>query len=265
MAETISYHPDDFWKTISEVWPESVVIPGLKPPDINAKACIVLCPLYSPGSLEESRLIAPPATITDSRVSRKVEAYEAAVSALHSKLKSLGGSLDLMVVFANKGVLGDHDHSEEWKLDYHQGLYQSRFAKLSGDAGVQVNFYDYDELGIEFPVFVGNKPLPEGMVVPNQEVEKTMLGYFDQLLKLSFALSTNKDARKVVKNIMGGENMGFESAFWDIAGYLAFDWKIHELIGEAGIYIMAERFDPLFWIYKLTPSLKRVNKVLLKV
>ena len=264
MAEILGYHPDYLWRAVSKVWPESAVVPGLKMPDVNAKACFVLCPLYSPGSLEESHLIVPPATITDSRVSRKVEAYEAVVSALHSKLKSLGGGLDLTVVFANKGVLGDHDYTEEWKLGYHKELYQSRFEKLSSDIGLQVKFYDYNELGVEFPVFVGNKPLPEGMVVPDQEVERTMLGYFDQLLKLSFALNVNKDSRKVVKNIIGGENMGFEAAFWVIAGYLAFDWRIHELIGDAGIYIMAERFDPLFWIYKLTPGLKRVNKVLLK-
>ncbi|EKE05002.1 MAG: hypothetical protein ACD_19C00426G0024 [uncultured bacterium] len=58
---------------------------------------------------------------------------------------------------------------------------------------------------------------------------------------------------------MKGINYG--SAFWLIAGYLAFDGIIANIINPNGLYIAAERFPGLFGIAKLTESLNKLTRV----
>lgn len=264
MSEIPKYHPHLLFEAASKAWPKSVVVAGEVAPEVNPKVCVVLCPLYTPGPLEESNLLASPFGISDSRVVNKIHAYSNVLEALQSSIGEWGGKLDLKIAFANKGVLGNHNESEVEQLVYHEEVYRKWFANLNQKLNIDINFFNYNDLGINFPTFIDMDRLPENLSIPTKDGEKYMLESFNQLLVLASVVPTNKDARKVVKNIVGGEGFNFVSAFWVIAGYLAFDWKIHQLIGDGGIYIMAERFDPLFWIYKLTPSLKRVNKILLK-
>ena len=55
--------------------------------------------------------------------------------------------------------------------------------------------------------------------------------------------------------------MTANNVFWLIAGYLAFDNKIAEIVGDNGIYITSERLEPLFGIAKFTESLSNLTRI----
>jgi hypothetical protein len=84
---------------------------------------------------------------------------------------------------------------------------------------------------------------------------------FNKYLDLPVTVIDNKKSRKVIDRVMTMNGINFSSAFWLIGGYLAFDHKMQNLIGRNGIYLASERFDPLFYISKLTPSLDELTRI----
>ena len=58
--------------------------------------------------------------------------------------------------------------------------------------------------------------------------------------------------------------MSSEGVFWLTTGYLAFDYRIPEIVGENGVYLATERFEPLFGISTFTSGLKEMPRVSLK-
>lgn len=58
--------------------------------------------------------------------------------------------------------------------------------------------------------------------------------------------------------------VGVETTFWMVAGYLAFDYQIPEILGQGGLYISAERFGPIFKIARLTPALNEMARIEVK-
>ena len=91
-----------------------------------------------------------------------------------------------------------------------------------------------------------------------------MINILNSYLKLPHTIVDNKKNRKIIERILNMEGLGFNGAFWLIAGYLAFDYKISPLVGENGILLAAERFEPLFGIAKMTPSLSELTRINIK-
>lgn len=258
------------WEVVKTALPEVLVLheKDLAEPKLNV--CIVYCPLYAHGELSDSKIIFPPSGIADSRVVGKFEAYLPVISSMQKYLNNFGGEINLTTVFANKGVILSEkpQQKHEEALDYHKELYKEAMSKLSDVLNIPVTFYDYDNLGVNFPRFYNPQEtqLPENVNIEHIfKPESGMVLALNQYLKNNSPIEDNKTNRKVVKSILQLKNTTFEAAFWLIAGYLAFDCKIAKLVGENGVYLVSERADSLFWISKLTPSLDKLTRVQIKV
>lgn len=267
------YNQQTLLNRAKEAWPNTVVVDrgnNLTPHDLNV--CVALCPLYAPGSLNESKLISPPMQIGDSRVAQKMDAYLSTFDAINGYLSKVGGSMSLTVVFANKAVLfeGKPDQEEVRNLDHHKGLYKSAMEEFSTRTGVKMDFYDYDDLGVEVSRFVDpNNPVPDFAkqgVEEGMGSESKVIAYLGNYLEgvIPFELTDNKKTRKVIKNLKKAGRLEDNNVFWLIAGYLAFDHRIPGLVGKNAIYVVSERFDPLFRVSKFTPELDSVTRIELK-
>lgn len=268
--EQLCFGSDTFWQKIESSMP-GVYVPEKKEiePYSKVAACVVVCPLYDKGDLMHSKLLKFPAQLKDSRVSVKVEAYLTVIQALNESLKSVGTKLDLNVVFANKGVLlsGEAGSGEQEALDYHFGLYKKKFSDFSDDQGFEISFSDYNNWGVNFPVFINTSqkapdsgPFPEGIVKPESKMIWQLNKYFPQRSPI---LDIKKN-RHTVGRIMQMNGLTYGGAFWLIAGYLAFDANIAKIVGDNGIYIVAERLEPLFGIAKFTKSLDELARIQIK-
>ena len=127
----------------------------------------------------------------------------------------------------------------------------------------------YSDHNVDFPEFVDlNDPLPN-LVKNNQIVNKypnlesKMIA--DLNLYMGLNISYSKRNRHLIDRIINMDQVGsYSAAFWLIAGYLAFDPKIADIAGENGIYMVAERLEPLFGIARFTESLKNMTRVQIK-
>ena len=259
-----------FWSQIKNAWPETSVV---NPKDINfssqTEVCVVLCPLYLPGKLEESKLMPYPAIINGSRVANKMNAYLSVINLMNNCISEFGGKMNLNVVFANKGVLfsGKPGKDQLGYLKHHKDIYAQFFNDFGKMSGININFFDYDDFGVQFPIFVDPKasiPVEIADIEWSGPSESKMIFQLNKCLNLPIAIEDTKKSRHAVKRVLDMEGTTYESAFWIIAGYLAFDYKIADIIGQNGIYIAAERFEPLFGIARLTKSLRELTKVQLK-
>ncbi|HET9946455.1 MAG TPA: hypothetical protein VFQ63_00115 [Patescibacteria group bacterium] len=271
--------PDALWSAIKKVHPQSEVVHPEKlgqGPVVNA--LFTFCPLYAQGSLQESGLIYEPAPIEDSRVAGKWEAVKNVVVALSDELKHQGKSLSLTVVLADKGVLLNHEPTAEDQaaLTYHAGLYKEALEEVCEENGIDLQFLRFQDEGVDvhFPSFVNpsapipNVARPEGFDrrgVADVEDPATMLALIKDYME-SLGVDSlpviNKKMRATIKDLISA--FGPQTTFWMVAGYLAFDYKIPELLGEGGLYISAERFPPIFRIARLTPDLNDMARVEVK-
>jgi hypothetical protein len=269
-TENIYFNSHELWAKIRSISPEALIPheKELASPKINV--CMVFCPLYAHGELSDSKIIFPPDEILDSRVAGKFEAYMPVINSMQKYLKDFGGGIDLTAVFANKGVILSDEPQDKHKeaLDYHAELYKNAMNELSKTLEIPVNFYDYESLGVNFPQFYNPQKavMPENIYIePEMRPESQMINALNQYFGDHSPIEDNKTNRKVVKSILQFKGTSFEAAFWLIAGYLAFDPKIPDLIGENGVYLVSERADSLFWISKLTSTLDKLTRVQVKV
>lgn len=268
-----NFNRQAFLNEVSSAWPGTVIVdrgnalfPG------NLCACVVFCPLYAPGPLSESKLICSPKTIGDSRVAQKADAYLSVLKRADSALKKIDGRLSVKAIFANRAVLfkGNPLNGEEDSLRHHSRLYQDMMTTFSRLTGAQVDFQDYDDLGIQFDRFVDpTSIIPESVsqgvslaIRPESRVIACLNNYLAG--RIPFRIADTRDTRKVVGNLLAIDGVDVNQAFWLIAGYVVFDYMIPRLTGSNAIYIVSERFGPLFNISKLTPELDRMTRVQLK-
>ncbi len=261
---------EKIWSGVEKSWPETVVVNKKEIlPGSVIDACFVLCPLYAPGSLEESKLISPPAKIDDSRVSNKIKAYLDVSTALNRLVKGSLSSLSLNVVFANKGVLfgGEPTKNDHDLLFYHENLYKDLFIMFGSEKGIAVSFSNYDDWNVNFPRFVNPKSdiLELGLVPDDLKKEESkMIWQLNKYLNLPEPVEDSKKNRHVIERVLGMQGLGHRGALWLIAGYLAFDPNISKITKENGIYLVSERLEPLFGIAKLTKSLKDLTRIQIK-
>lgn len=269
-TENTYFNSHCLWETVIVASPEALVLheKDLTTPKVNV--CVVYCPLYAYGELSDSKIIFPPSGISDSRVVGKFKAYLPVISSMQKCLKDFGRGINLTAVFANKGVILAEEPQQKHKeaIAYHKQLYNEATFKLSDALDIPVTFYDYDDLGVNFPRFYNPQEtqLPENVNIEQiLKPESQMISVLNQYFGFTIPIEDNKTNRKVVKSILQLKDTTFEAAFWLIAGYLAFDFKIPKLVGENGVYLVSERADSLFWISKLTPSLDKLTRVQIKV
>lgn len=254
------------WSVIEKSWPETSVVNKQDELGKEIRAAVVLCPLYAPGDLTSAGLIKPPLKIDDSRVAGKVRAYRQSLTAMADFAQTTGRKLQLSVVLADRGVLfsGEPTKSDKRALDYHYQLYCQVWGDFSKRQGVGVTTSKYSEKNVCFPDFLDLRAsLPVSKRSEGVSRESEVISYLNQYFGTTI-LETKKN-RHVVERILGirGINSTTE-AFWLIAGYLAFDPQIPKLVGPEGIYVVAERLEPLFGISRFTEALNQLTRVQLK-
>lgn len=265
-------NPATVWDSILVASPEAK-FRNIKEFPGNIKIFFALCPLYEKGPLEDSGLIKPPGTIGDSRVSGKWNEICRVLEAINLFQTKKGQRIELTAVFANRGVLLNHEPSQEDEglLDFHQALYSEELASLCNESGLSYQLLNYDDFGVNLPKFIKpNSQIPSAGIDPSGEVDLASSGVFIGLLNSYLEekgipnriTNPNKKTRKIIKDL--SSVWGVEMSFWLIAGYMAFDHNIPRLIDENGIYLSTERFDPLFRIANLTDGLSGLPRVEIK-
>jgi glycine cleavage system regulatory protein len=118
----------------------------------NIVVTSTFCPLYTHGSLEESALITPPATIEDSRVSGKWEAALQVFNGINKITQEQGLSVHGIFTFADAGVIvAQESDLDQGVLQYHENLYQNGIDTQMGGFGLTYDFQCYSDLIPDFP------------------------------------------------------------------------------------------------------------------
>lgn len=234
---------------------------------LNLSALITFCPFYEPGDLATSQLSPAPAEIGESRVANKWKALQSVLGAAAKYQHETGNEFCLTAVFANKGVLLGAEPTDEdsIRLAHHGEVYQQAIGDFCTNLDIPLTFTDYTECSVSFPDFVNpSDEIPvEGletdfdMNTPGFVVDA--LNTFSANCDLPTKLTQNRGTRRKIEYLT--EAFGPETTFWLTAGYLAFDYKIPEMVGKGGVYLATERFAPIFRISNLTPSLKQLARV----
>ncbi|MFH1792575.1 MAG: hypothetical protein ABH819_02910 [Patescibacteria group bacterium] len=252
------------WDAVNLVWPNSLIKNPRDKIIKNPKVCIVYCPLYAKSELDNSKLIEPFQPLEESRVYNKLLVYKSVIEAVESSIKKEGGSMNLLAIFANKGVLlGENQNVKKAdNILLAHGELLKRYTKI-----INVNsvFIDYEQLQVKFPKFVNFKDSLPVTIKSEEDVKLTskLIQMFNSEICINEKIIDNKKNRKLLNNFI--KMYGLEGTYWLIGGYLAFDYMIHDLVGDDGIYIAAERMGILFGISRLTPSLEKVTRIQLLV
>ena len=227
-----------------------------------------LCPLYQPGKLQNSQLLSiipgsdPIEIIKNSRVGKKWEQTMSVLKTTADFIESQEKNFQVEVVFANKGVLLNHEPNEEdcKALADHDSIYRQAIGEELGKMGIEHHYWNYQDFEVQYPDFVNPKQsLPQGglsICTINQYLNDLNIGHP--------GIVDNRHNRKRLKRLTEMEGISSNAIFVLVTGYLAFDHKIVPHIGEKGIYMVAERFDPLFAISKFTPDLAKLAKIKIK-
>jgi hypothetical protein len=255
------------WSKISFVNSELIVRP-------DVRALFTFCPLYAPGSLSESELLTNPTSIEESRVGVKWYALQRILKEINNYLKSAGGGLELVAIFANRGVLLSHESTAQdaKALEAHDSLYQNAVAEFCQTNGINSDYHNYDDLNVDFPRFVDPQaeiPIEtpkeileriKSETAPGDMIDAWVIWQLNQYLQeqgVPTQVENTPENFKVIRKLLG---MGLHSSFWLVAGYLAFDYRIPELVGENGVYLVTERLKPLFGIASLTKGLENIPR-----
>lgn len=255
------------WKNVQDVWPTGLrVINPRQKFDPTTHALFTFCPLYTADkSLAETTLMTSNASIENSRVANKWKALQVVLNVMAENLHASSRDLDITVIFANKGVLlnGEPSLVDEDALSEHEMLYKQAVSEFCTVQNVGYSFYNYDQLGVNFPRFVNpNSSIVDYEEDTKMETEREIIFQINKLLQnlsVTNQIKDNKDSRRVLKDLIN--SFGFANTFWIVAGYLPFDFMIPNIVGPDGIYLSVERFGALHRIAKLTQELKGLTRI----
>ncbi len=260
MSELLDFQKSQFAITTQHAIEGLQLINAEKFNGNHVNALITPCPLYAPGDLSASTIALHPQSIADSRVGKKWSATTTAVEALTGYLRERQGDLELTVAFADTGVLLSHvpeiEHHDA--VANHIGLYQGEIDTFCQERGIKYSFTTFSDLGVNFPRFVNLREKPPTLKPTDYEADSNSVleALNEYLVKQGIPnhIHNNKTARNRINDLMKAN--GVETTFWLVAGYLAFDYMIPALLGQNGVYMSVERFDPVFRIASLTEGLK---------
>lgn len=253
---------------VKKAWYESSAVNFDKLEQPFIKALITFCPLYKLGSLKRSQLMVSQVSIEESRVANKWAALKKVLTAMQSHLTDMGGVLDLHAVFADKAVLlaGVPTEKDYQALNEHSALYKLTLDQFCIEQSLNYTYRRYTDLSVPGPDFVNpNAKIPGAN---NGLTASELIGHLNAFLEsesISSQVTNNNKNRKLVEKLhsLGGKSSS-EEVYWLVTGYLAFDYMIPSLAGENGVYLATERFEPLFGISNMTPSLKEMARVHIK-
>lgn len=240
--ELNTFSPRKFWRVVESSWPGTKVINQTDKFASEVRPVLTLCPLYtSKGQdLGDSALLPNPTDITESRVGGKWRASLGVLKRMRDYLVSVGGNLEVVLVFADKGVIVRNPTPEdEEALRQHEELYQERAKNDLGGLGIVYIFQSYSRLEIPYPTFI-----------PFEEGGPTELGVLEreervvEMVKRQLGrrnLSYSHQSRRVIHELV--KRYGEILAVGLIASYLAFDQFIPML---GNMLISTERLDILF-------------------
>jgi|SRR3989344_157620 len=257
---------------IQKSWPESIMVNSHALEGPNVKALLTFCPLYKPGALKDSTLMTPPTLIEGSRVANKWLALQAVLTTMQGYLKSVGGGLDVQAVFADKAVLLAHDPTDldHLALRHHSNIYREVMNQYCNEQDIHYTYATYTDLHVPGPVFV-NPKAPIHRLASDEDtmsLESRLIADLNTFLRKEEIPSQVIDNRKIRKLMQKLHSLGggtsSEEVYWLVTGYLAFDHIISNLVSPNGLYIATERFEPLFGISNMTPSLHAMPRIHIK-
>lgn len=253
------------WIDVERPIGESTVQVSNKPSLVSdkVKVLMALCPLYAQGTLRDSRLLQNPKSIEESRVGGKWTVYSEIISRMSESLLALGVDLELKIVFADTGILLGHEPTKDDTnaVNSHNYLYMEEVSKLLNPKGIPYTYTSHSELGVTVPRFFNTqeKTPIRGTITQEGMIEKVN-SYLKSIGSEGKIKQTN-DSRRVVFNFMNMNSLGLDMAFWLMAGYVGFDYKIPQIAGNDGIYMQSERFGQLLQLAKLTEELKSMARI----
>lgn len=224
---------------------------------------MALCPLYAQGTIRDSELLTNPKSIEESRVGGKWTIYSEIVTRMHESLSALDKKLELIVVFADTGILLGHEPTSKdtEAAETHKQLYMKEVSELLEPKGIVYSYTTHSELGVVVPKFFNTRgKIPFQGSISQEDMVNEVNSYLDGIGSKGKIKQTN-DNRRVVFNFMNMNSLGHDMAFWLIVGYMGFDYKIPELVGSDGVYLQAERFNQLLQLAKLTEELKSMARI----
>lgn len=263
---------------LNQVWSDGVVIKNFEALDTTQPVNLIFtfCPLYNPGTLNESKLQTEDISIFTSRVANKWAGLCSVITQLQESLKQSGSGLGtIQIYFADKGILqgfsSEQDEIQVRNLDQHIAAYNIAVKQLQQKLGVTINLSSFSALGIKFPQFVNpTAPLPEelqAVITEDSAPQNCLVDALVEYFKVhpenhTIDIVNNKKSRIVAKDLIA--SFGFNSAFWITAGYLAFDGLIPSLAGNNCAYIITERFEALMRVVKFTESVHKMPRIEIK-
>ncbi len=236
-------------------------------------AFVVLCPLYETGSLEGSRLIYDLSSIERSRVKNKLPAYKAVLGSLADYFNSIGIDLKVKFAFADKGILLSHDpgEKEHAALYAHSSFYRTEVERFANSKKVGYEYLTFSDLDLKFPRFSDTRlGIPEDIAIKleinraSSLDEHTAIACINEYLKSIQAhtvIESGKLEIGTVRQLTSIKDFPHEMLFGFIANYIALQEKIPDHVGEDGIFIQAERFNPLLKVPNLVEGLKALTRI----
>lgn len=232
-----------------------------------------VCPLYSQNSLEESELLHDPESVFESRVGNKWKGLRAVITGTAEYLQQKGVAVHLRAVLADKGVLLSRSPEEKdfEALEKHGEFYARLLDDFGSKIGVTSSFGTFESCGVRFPTFVNPQMKIPGFdySVARESSANMMAGLLIDSMNGFLSeneylggIVNNKRRRRMIAKMVN--SFGIESTFWIVTGYLAFDPMIPEVMHQDGVYLVTERFDPLFGIANCTPELSKIARINIK-
>ncbi len=265
------------WDTVMEAWPGTEVRNKELAAQSPIHVLVTLCPLYAKGDLGASELMSTDtASIAESRVGGKWDALKSVLGAAAVYAEAHEITLAVTAVFANRGVLlagySDSDNRDMndknlAKLKRHEVLYRQALTTFLAEHGISGTFLSYDDLDVKLPSFVNPSAHIPGADIDAVDsiTDKTV----EVIRTLNVACAeagvptqldiASKPTKKIIRQLVSA--FGAETAYWLTLGYLAFDYRMPELVGENGVAVYAERFPTLFAIGDLTPEVSSMSRV----
>lgn len=225
----------------------------------------VLCPLYAPGTLEESELLKPPLSLGDSRVGSKFKIYVETAKIIKDFTITAGMNLSFKFLFANTGVLLSRKPTEEddARLDAHMEFYKSEAERNLADAGIKFTMDSFSDLrGLpiaKIPKYIitsrskNEMPRPKHLI---KEISREM-----ESLGINPSFASKASTNSIVGEMLSMKGASVETVKGLVETYIASELSFIPILNGNGIFINAERFQPLLRMPDMLSELKQLKRV----
>ena len=271
---------DVLFRRLSKLGEVTIHNMGVRNPDLpkHLKMLIILCPLYSQGSLQDSTLLPDPKDLAESRVGPKFNVYTEAAKATKEHLNAIGRTMELEILFADRGVLISHDPTTQdlEALESHRALYVGELLKGLGGTNMTFRMRSFSELGghaiTKIPQFINTHGtpgyIPDDLKLPEKMKKKVQ--FIKQHLEaqgISVQLAGTSTFNNILNPIMAGKESSPATLIGLVEQYIASEMSFldPDILGMDGMFVNAERFSPLLDMPELLPQLMGLRRVDVKL